>query len=422
VRLFGVLIVALSVAVSTTTQPATSLTTSTITGLSFAPKVLVLAWNGRTADGGGDDCSTGHGFAANTPTTGTTQVAIWNTSDDGVTTSVVNGRVTGTNCVVITSPTGTVLGSAVVTSWNSDGVTFFWANCDGTQRLINVLCLGGDVVGKAGATAKATALGTQTVTVADLIPTALLAVTAGDHATALDTNYVNSCSLVLGATDGTGQWATGWSERNGRADGDGLSYMRLDQLLATFDAGDGVMSEAAFSSFDGTSGGRFTVNWGAASARASYFIWLALAGTGVSFKAGNFQAETDAGSQAVTGVGFQGQAGVFASIADTSNFVLNAKYSLGLAASSSQRAALWAGGAFGAATLDESQYLKRDKVLLFATPGGAGAPTLDAEADFTSFDSDGFTWNWTDASPGVYFITYFVMKGAVSAQYRRRMS
>jgi hypothetical protein len=68
---------------------------------------------------------------------------------------------------------------------------------------------------------------------------------------------------------------------------------------------------------------------------------------------------------------------------------------------------------------------------LFATPGGAGAPTLDAEADFTSFDSDGFTWNWTDASPGVYFITYFVMKGAVSAgdavpqvwaQYRRRMS
>jgi hypothetical protein len=400
-------------AIVTTVQPTTN-TTASITGLSFAPTVLKLFWNGRTADGGAADCSTGIGFAANTPGEGTTQAALWTTSDDNVPTSVVNGRVTASACVLITAPDGTVLGSAVVSSWNSDGVTLTWSNVDGVQRLVNVVCEGGDQVGKAGATARPTVAGNQTVTVGAFTPAAMLAATAGDFATALDTNFVNSCSVVLGCTDGSGQWATGWGERHGRADGDGLSYMRLDQMLAAFDAGAGVMAEANWVSFDSTSGGRFTVNWTVVNTRAGYYIWLALGGTGMSYKQGMVAADTDAGGQSVTGVGFRPQAGQFASIRDTTNFVLSSKLSLGAAVSSSQRFALSAFGEFGAATLNESQYLKRDKVMLFGAPSH-GSPTLDGEADFTSWDSDGYTWNWTDASPAAYFMVYFVYKGTAAA-------
>ena len=71
------------------------------------------------------------------------------------------------------------------------------------------------------------------------------------------------------------------------------------------------------------------------------------------------------------------------------------RMSVGVGVSASQRFALHTSGS-NSGTTNCSADLKRSAMLRTMTEGHA-SPTLTSEADLTSLDSDGMTWNWTTA-------------------------
>lgn len=398
---------ALSSKIGSTLQRATNGTTQ-VSGLGFQPEVILFFWHLATADGGVADAATGIGvWCRNSGSP--TQHACWMVSDDANTDSAGNNRGTASDCVLITGPTGTVLGLADVSASDSDSFTLNWSSVDGTQRVVNYVALGGDIRAKSGAQAKPTVTGNQGITGVGAQPTALLIITGGDNMTALDANDSVRASIGLGwGTSSSARGGSWWGQRSARTTGDGQSVQRTNLIAVSMS--NLIIGTADLVSLDADG---FTLNWTLVSARASYYFWVALWGTDIQVSLGAVNSDTDLGAQAVSGVGFQPEVLLLQSFARAASTVEQAdqRYSLGAAKSATERAVIWAGGDNGAATTNESSYLDRDKVMVFATEGGA-SPTVTAEADLQSFDADGFTLDWTDASPGAFEMLYFAMRGA----------
>lgn len=401
---------ALSSKLGSTAQPGTN-TTVQVTGLGFQPEVILFFWNLATADGGHADSAVGIGVWCRNGGT-PTQHACWHVADDANTDTAGNNRGTASDCILRTSAAGTVLGLADVSASDSDSFTLNYTSVDGTAYVTNYIALGGDIRGKSGAEAKPTTTGNEVITGAtdgSTTPTALLIITGGDDMLALNTNYSARASIGLGwGTSATSRGGSWWGQRSGRTTGDGVVYQRTAIIAAS--TSNGVLGEADLVTLDSDG---FTLNWTTVSTRASYYFWIALWGTGISVNVGAFNSDTDLGAQAVSGVGFQPEVLLMQSFGKAAAATVQTenRYALGAARSTTERAVIWAGGDWAAATTDESSLLDRDKVMLFATMGGA-SPTKDAEADLTSFDADGFTLDWTDASPGAYQMLYCAIRGA----------
>lgn len=396
----------LSTAVGTVTQPASNTTVAETIG--FQPEVILFFWNLATADGGHADAATGVGVWCRNGGS-PTQHASFAVADDSNTDSLLNDRVTASDCIVITSPAPTVLGLADVSASDSTSFTLNWTSVDGTQRIVHYLALGGDVRGISGARTRPTTTGNQATTGAGAQPTALLTITPGDRATALDTNSSLGCGICVGwGTSSTARGVAGWGGRSGRTTGDGNAYQRTALVAASLS--NVIAAEADLVSLDADG---FTLNWTTVNARAGYFVWIALWGTSISCAVGSFTTDTDSGAQSITGVGFQPQALLVQSFQKAASATVQTgnDYSFGAAASSTARGAIWAGGANGSATTNESSIFDTDKLIEYADEGN-GSPTKTGEADLTSFDADGFTLDWTDASPGAYQALYFAIRGA----------
>jgi hypothetical protein len=70
--------------------------------------------------------------------------------------------------------------------------------------------------------------------------------------------------------------------------------------------------------------------------------------------------------------------------------------SIGAATSPTERAAIWGGDNDNEATSQKADSsLQQDRILEHNEPGGT--PAVNAEADFVSFDADGWTLNWITA-------------------------
>lgn len=134
----------------------------------------------------------------------------------------------------------------------------------------------------------------------------------------------------------------------------------------------------------------------------------------LEFKTGSFTKSTGAApaSQAVTGVGFQPKALILWSVAGLTDNTFRASYFSGIGFAAGTAAA--DRGSVGAsnedATVGASNVAGRhaEKVLVFSNLAGNGA---FAECDLTSFDSDGFTLNWTTNDANAYIIHYLALGG-----------
>jgi len=132
---------------------------------------------------------------------------------------------------------------------------------------------------------------------------------------------------------------------------------------------------------------------------------------GLSVKRGTFVAATATGNQAVTGVGFQGKVLLLQATRQTAHGTIETggmALSVGAATSSTQRWANAIAADDAAATSNAGRRSSSTKCLVILA---SGAPTVNGECDFVSWDSDGFTINWTDAPAGAYLIHYYVLGG-----------
>lgn len=133
-------------------------------------------------------------------------------------------------------------------------------------------------------------------------------------------------------------------------------------------------------------------------------------------KVGSFQKTTSGApaSQAITGVGFQPKALILFLNGPTAlnTFTDDHYWSMGLTSGASASYAIGGSSQHNVATANRSQRYAA-KALTIVKYG----EVLQAECDLTSFDSDGFTLNWTTNDANAYQIGYVAIGGSdITAQ------
>lgn len=152
----------------------------------------------------------------------------------------------------------------------------------------------------------------------------------------------------------------------------------------------------------------FTVNW--ASATNSVINYLALGGSDLTnIKTGAVAAKTTTGNQAYTGVGFQPTAlilfaGKFST--DPLDQLTNGAAMIGFATSSSERGCVSWRNKNAANPQVAKHRQSTSKIAISLTDAG-----VFTEADFVSFDSDGFTLNFTTAGGSADVVYYLALRG-----------
>lgn len=381
----------------------------------FQPKVVLFFASNRTADGGGAHALDQRGWAVQDEGGGTVQGSVAFVSVHGGTSSSTSSKITNADAIALFTDAKANAGEADVSAWNSDGFTLNWTNVDGTARIVNFLALGwdgsDDIWVEAGANAKNNTTGNQEFNETAAQPKLLLLLTAGERSTTIpSTDTVGPCTGMGWGMSSSAQAVSAWGSRDGRPTGDGVSIQITTGIARWCVGGSGVLASGNLVSLDSDG---FTINW-TVGTRATYFLWLAMGGADLSAAVGAFDADTDLGGQSVTGAGFQPESLVLLSRGKTSGTTATADayQTLGVAVGDTQRAAHWTGDDNGTADAETASYLDRDKVMAFLTEDSAGgAPTLDGEADFDGFTSDGFDLDWTDAAPGAFQILYCALKG-----------
>ncbi len=140
----------------------------------------------------------------------------------------------------------------------------------------------------------------------------------------------------------------------------------------------------------------FTIHWSDPIGSGAFAQYIALGGADLTdVKVGTLPTPTNVtGNKAYTGIGFQPDFVMFIYTRQNETGVQShAEFGLGFATSSSEEGAVVGVSEDGRTTSDTFRAQRTDRVIYQLTPS-TGA--LNAEAEFVSFDSDGFTLNWID--------------------------
>lgn len=368
---------ALSCFVGSFTVPAATGNQST-TGVGFQPKAILFFGNRRSSD-----AATQNGAAnADMPhfigmATSSSSRGVVDCQDDY--SSVASAAPTGTQCIRLRNAAGTVQYAADFVSMDADGFTVNWATANATAYVINYMAFGGtDLTNVAVKSfSSATSTGNQATTGVGFQPDALVLVGS-------ETVYGVGC-VALGFVSGT-------SARGGLGnayDGGLSQYQRTVKAYAVPRGSSTTVGlEADLTSFDSDG---FTLNWGTVQA-AGRTIY-ALCFKGGQFKSYSFTQKTSTGSQGYTGVGFQ-PTGVLmgGTLRAAGTTVTTARLALyvGAGSGSSARGAInYLNGGTGVAELIRTK--------IYTARQDNATPTLNAAADLTSLDADGFTLNYSTA-------------------------
>jgi len=153
----------------------------------------------------------------------------------------------------------------------------------------------------------------------------------------------------------------------------------------------------------------FTINVTTAPGSAFRVGYLAIGGDDLTnVDISNFALNTSTGNQSVTGLGFQPDAMIF--ISKTENSIgsqSNFHFMLGFAVSSTKRGVMDLASQNGQATSNTNRYQIIDKCISGLSSGGG----LTMEADFVSFDADGFTIDITNAGGTADIVHWIAFKG-----------
>lgn len=251
---------------------------------------------------------------------------------------------------------------------------------------------------KSGTFTSITGTGSQSITGVGFQPKAVIIFGAATFEDAYSANAL----YTIGLTDGTSSFCTSagcLNNTSGQTDRRNVSG--VFPYLTNGSVGVAVQSTITSLDSDG-----FTLNFSTnTSARDYHFI--AIAGTDVTnTKAGTFTSAGATGNKAVTGIGFKPDFIILTTATSgVSTAAAGAIFGVGFAASPTSRAA-FSVSSNTAATRRTWRYQRTNKCAVEAQ----FSTTVFAEADLVSFDSDGFTLNYsTDAGASVY--GYLAIKG-----------
>jgi hypothetical protein len=354
-----------------------------ISSVGFQPKAIMLWGTRLTAAGYG--AGIGHFIGSGTSSSERWCSTIF--SLDAFTNSETSRR-NNSDCIVrYIQVNETQDGQADLVSLDSDGFTINWSDAPASAFIIHYLALGGaDITNaKAGFTSVTSGTGDKVFTGVGFQPEFLLLSSNGTSATTAQAQ----ANIHLAAASSTSRVvASSFKDRDLVTTTETGTYQRNDKVFAQIaSTSDTVASEGTLASFDSDG---FTINYTTGAALAIGYLAL----RGGSFFVGSDTQKTTTGTEATTGVGFTPK-GVFfwsSNQANSSSISSTAKYSI-FAADGTTEGGVWFQSLDAAADGTSDMRTVTDKALGFSTQ----ASTTDAEADLSSFDSDGFTLNWTTA-------------------------
>jgi hypothetical protein len=364
--------------------------TQTITGLGFQPKAIIFYWSRNTSNATAQvPRSQGVGF-----TDCTNQRAVAIAEDDNAGTSNAGRYRTESNVIVILSNGNPTVGSrATFTSCNSDGFTINWAVSEARADIINYIAIGGpDVTNvRAGTFTLAATTGIQNITGVGFRPDFVMflwgftenvdTASAGLEMGIGFADYNNNQGSILNCV------------RDNQANNSTkLSQQRTDNVVLLSDL---TCAQDALAAFNGFTSDGFQLNVSDAPGAATPIFYLAIKGG--SHAVGNFLQPTTTGVQTISGTGFQPNSVVLFSHNQVAGTALTAPstFSIGAANATTSRAGVWG----QSRNVDPSQtavYTDNTKIIIMRTlTGTGGAGTINAQADFNGFTSNGFQLNWT---------------------------
>ncbi len=371
-----------------------------VTGVGFQPKAVIFYWTRQTATGFATIQRMGFGFA--TGASNERAVAVAESFDLDPTES--GRRVSETKAIIILSngvPTRTA--EAEVTSFNADGFTINWTTNEARADIIHYIAIGGDGLTNALASTftLGTAAGNQAVTGVGFQPDVVWFLSS--FTAANDTNTADSLlslGLAVSATK-EGAQALGTNDNQSSTTVQ-KSQQRTDASILVLNAS---VAQDAIADFVSMNADGFTVNKSDAPAATVPIFYLALKGGW--HDVGSFAQPAATGNQAKTGVGFRPGALMLLSTNHVagSGIVAETKVSIGAATSSSVRGGIWS-DSDNVNPSNTNSYTSTTDVITLAS----STSTVNARADFVSFDDDGFTLNWSAADATAREVLYWAMR------------
>jgi hypothetical protein len=255
------------------------------------------------------------------------------------------------------------------------------------------------------------ATGSQTYSFSSALaaaPKAIIFWTA-NATSAYTAGIANGVGFVGGTTASTDQRAAGLASDDNVATTNTGRGFKATAIAVPNSAGGAYVLDASLTAWTTTG---FTLNWAVTPGSGRIVHYLALGGSDLTnAKVGQFAANTGAGNQAVGSVGFQPDCVLLLTIGHTAAATTGtAQLGLGAAMSTTQRWATFvtAGDAQTmTANVDAMQAQRTDSLVTTLSISA----TQNSLADFVSFDTDGFTINWSDPPSAAILVGYLALKG-----------
>ena len=373
----------------------------------FTPKAIILWGNylqTSEAEAGGSAWFS-LGFSD-----GTNQRAVCSSSLDAVTTTDVERFYRVTKCLVFGNASGTLLCHATV-AFATNKFTMTWVeNTDTTAARIHYFIVGGaDITGvEAGTITGISGTGAQSITCssADVKnatdDNAVVFFTGVQISTAqIDGNTVHG-SLFLGmASSSLHEGVSSFSLQNGVGDGNSPTLVSTNSCIAEVYVS-GVVSEADFTAFDSDG---FDINWTTDPSLRDYYYLIIKGG---QWEVGNGTSNTSTGTKAFTTT-FQPKGVLMVSqllTSDTSSQTTDLSFDISGADGTNESSGSVTEDDAAATTVvgRASSTTKIQRTLV----SSADPPTVNGEADWSSFNATDFTLDYTNAAASAFLFIWVV--------------
>lgn len=366
---------------------ATTSGATTTVSTSFQGKALILFGTAQTANG--SDTTSNAMFSIGF-SDGTNHCCMAWCSDDNVDPTNA-GRTFRTDSAheILTAGTPTSVRRVTGVAFNSGDFTLTWDGTPAAAYRVGYVLVGGtDITNvQVGSTAMSTSTGTQTISTVGFqgsfamflasMMTAAGTATRANGGIGFATGSSNEFSCSWGIDDGASMTTTI----------DSVGYVNQAASLSGITLGAETVEFLA--DFTGFTSNGFTLNISNAPASAWLFAHLVIAGGQWT---ANSRASETVTTQTQTGVAFQPTLGFWVNTDQTADNTVAANCAIGVGTATSTSTEVAAGASQADLILNTAVKMFNDGTKASAKPAGGGsAPTY---ADFTSFNSDGWTLTW----------------------------
>ena len=230
-------------------------------------------------------------------------------------------------------------------------------------------------------------------------------------------NFAAGARCAYGFSDGTNDACYGFVSSNNAGLADVRSVYRNDSVFSLLDTTAGTAVELDIADVVSFAAGQFVLNWSVLSTNAGGVGYAVVGGDDITNVkvTHHTTGTTGTGAQAYTGVGFQGdflqlliphESAVANAVEQANNLC-----AMGAAVSSSARWT-WGANSEDTPTTMDTYNIKEINRALITMNATTGAQT--SLADFTSFDADGFTLNYSDGpTASTALFASLVIKGGL---------